>query len=98
MTRSTLLFSTDETIQEYYLNVRHMGSKDREMQLLKSASSILPILTKAEKWLVIKKDPTYSFFWLMYLLNGLASIEVFWHGDIPGREVIQQALVYNPTF
>lgn len=98
MTRSTLLFSTDETIREYYQNVRHMGSSDREMQLLKVTTGILSILTKAEKWLVVKHDPIYSFLWLMFLMNGLAQIEVLWNYAVPGREVIQQALIHNPAF
>ena len=98
MARSTLLFSTDETIREYYQNVRHIGSRDREMQLLRATTNILPVLTKAEKWLTVKHDPIYSFLWLMFLINGLAQIEVLWHHDVPGREVILQALSYNPTF
>ncbi|MBO0780768.1 MAG: nucleotidyltransferase domain-containing protein [Ktedonobacteraceae bacterium] len=98
MARSTLLFSTDETIQEYYQHVHHVGSRDREMQMLNAAARVLPVLTKAEKWLVVKRDPIYSFHWFIFLIDSLATIEVLWHADVPGREVIQQALSYNPDF
>ncbi len=96
--RSTLLFSSDETINEYYHNLHHVGSRDRDYQLLKVASYVVPMLTKSEKWLFVKKDPAYSFLWLMFLMDGLATIEVLFHNDVAGREVIKQALAYNPTF
>src|SRR6266700_396655 len=98
MARSTLLFSTDDTLQAYYENVRHVGSRDREMQMLRATASVIPLLTKAEKWLVVKNDPTYSFLYVMLLVYQLSEVEVLWHANVPGREVIQQALVYNPDF
>jgi hypothetical protein len=98
MARSTLLFSTDESIQEYYENVHHVGSRDREMLMLRAAMSVISLLTKAEKWLIVKNDLIYSFVYILHLMHPLAEIEVLWHADVPGREVIQQALVYNPDF
>jgi hypothetical protein len=96
--RSTLLFSRDETISEYYENVNRVGARDRELQLLVKGSWVLAQLTKAEKWLVVKKDPAYSFLWLMYAVTDLANIEVILHNEVPGREVIHQALTLNPEF
>jgi len=98
LARSTLLFSTDETLQAYYENVRHIGSRDREMQMLTALNPVLSLLTKAEKWLVVKNDPIYSFLYMMNLITFLANVEVLWHADVPGREVIQQAITYNPEF
>lgn len=98
LARSTLLFSTDETLQAYYENVRHVGSRDREMQMLTALNPVLSLLTKAEKWLVVKNDPIYSFLYMMNLITFLANVEVLWHADVPGREVIQQATSYNPEF
>ena len=42
--KSTLLFSTDETISEYYQNVQRLGARDRQLQLLRAASDVLPVL------------------------------------------------------
>lgn len=98
LSRSTLLFATDESIRDYYENVYHVGSRDREMQLLRVATYTLPALTKAEKWLEVKHDPIYSFLWIMYVVNSLATLEVLYHADVPGREVIWQAMAYNPGF
>jgi len=96
--KSTLLFATDETIAEYYANIQRLGARDRELQLLKAGSEVLPILAKAEKWLYVKRDPAYSFLWLMYMVAGLATIEVIAAGEITGREVVQQAMRHNPAF
>lgn len=98
MARSTLLFSTDESIQQYYENIQHVGSRDREIQILRAATGIINPLTKAEKWLVVKNDPIYSFTYILHIVRILAEIEVLWHGDTPGREVVQQALAFNPAF
>lgn len=98
LARSRLLFSTDDTLKEYYENIRHVGSRDREIQMLRSAFHVTSQLTKAEKWLVVKNDPLYCFLYVMRIVYDLAGIEVLWHSDIPGREVIQQALAYNPVF
>ena len=96
--KSTLLFSTDETISEYYQNVQHLGARDRQLMLLRAGCDVLPSLAKAEKWLYVKNDPAYSFLWLMYVVRELAEIEVLAAGEVTTREVIQQALKHNPAF
>ena len=96
--KSRLLFTRDETLRELYENKDHLGSRDREVQLLRAGTGVLPPLMKAEKWFHVKKDLNYSFLWVMKLVEGLAQIEVFLKGEIAGREVIQQALRLNPSF
>lgn len=96
--KSTLLFSLDPSLAEYYRNLARVGAADRERGLLLSALDVLPLLTKAEKWLYHKHDPAYSFLWLMYLVTGLARIEVLLQHEVPGREVVQQAMKHNPAF
>lgn len=94
--KSKLLFSRDPSIQELYENVHTLGSRDQQVQVLRAATNVLPILYKAEKWLVVKKDPDYSFLWIMHCVETLARVEVYLDGQIAGREVIQQALAINP--
>lgn len=94
---STLLFTHDDTIREYYLNVKKLGSHDRQMRLMKAGSSVLYTLAKAEKWLYTRKDVSYSFLWLMHTVGELATIEVLLHDEVTSREVIQQAIKVNPA-
>ncbi|MBM3215039.1 nucleotidyltransferase domain-containing protein [Candidatus Poribacteria bacterium] len=94
--RSTLLYSIDPTLADYYRDAMQLGAHDRETGMLQAATWMLPVLIKAEKWLYVKRDPEYSFLWLMHAIESLARIEVLGAGGIPGREVIHQALKVNP--
>lgn len=96
--KGSLLFSRDETIRDLFEKRDQLGARDREIQLLRAGSSVLPALVKAEKWFHVKQDLDYSFLWIMRCLDGLATIEVLMHGEMTGREVIQQALPHNPEF
>jgi predicted nucleotidyltransferase len=94
--QSRLLFTRDETIRELYENVQRLGAKDREVQLLRAGTGVLPCLYKAQKWFHAKNDLDYTFLWIMYCVSELARIEVFLNHQVAGREVIQQALDLNP--
>ena len=96
--RSTLLFSKDESIAAWYKDVEHIGSRDRDYQLLGRSISVLATLAKAQKWYHIRKDYNYSFLWLLNVADQLASIECILNGQAPGREVIHQALSFNADF
>lgn len=93
-----LLFSKDESITAWYSESNQIGERDQAYQLLAAASGVPALLDKAEKWLYVKDDPEYSFVWILYVVNSLARIEVIWNGEAPGREVIHQAMRYNPAF
>lgn len=96
--KSTLLFSHDESIVDLYQNVHHIGERDREIQLLEAATMVLPALAKIEKWLVVKKDVNYCFVYFVGAIMILAKVEALLHGEIISREVIHQALRLNPDF
>ena len=96
--KATLLFSRDPSIETWFKNHQKVGTRDRQYQSMLLACNAVGSLTKAEKWYTIKKDYHYSFVWIIYTLNSLAQIEVLSHGEVPTREVIQQALARNPDF
>lgn len=95
---STLLYTSDDTIRTYYQDIKSVGTFDRQMRLLTAGASAVVQLAKAEKWLYVRKDVTYSFLWIIYTLRSLAEIEVLSNSVVPGREVIPQALKLNPAF
>lgn len=96
--KSTLLYTTDDSLRDYYADITRLGAADRDIALLAVAGGTVPMLTKAEKWLYAKNDPAYSYLWVMYMLSSLAQIEVLLNNEITGREVVQQAVKYNPAF
>jgi hypothetical protein len=94
----TLLFTRDDSIEELFESRHHLGARDREIQLLRAGSWAIAPITKAEKWLYVKNDVAYSFFWIMKSIDSLATIEVLMAGEVTGREVVLQALKHNPEF
>ena len=98
---STLLFSHDATIQEWYdknANLDNIGERDKQLQLLNVIASTLPSLIYAEKQFYVNKDCLTSFLSILNVVQGLARLEVLLNNEIPAREVIQPALRYNPDF
>ncbi len=98
---STLLFSRDDSIQEWYdknANRDNIGERDKQFQLLNVITSTLPSLIYAEKQFYVNKDILTAFLSLLNVVQGLARIEVLLNNEIPAREVIQPALRYNPDF
>ncbi|MCZ6679210.1 MAG: hypothetical protein O7E52_18425 [Candidatus Poribacteria bacterium] len=98
--RSTLLFTHDESIKDWYqnANLHHIGARDMALQLLTVTTELLPTLTYAEKQFYVNKDLNYSFLSILRTVEGLARVEVILNDEVPSREVIQPALKYNPDF
>ncbi len=96
--RGQLLFTRDEALEELWANRRHFGERDREISLLLAAITPIACLPKAKKWLFARNNPHYSFVWILSGLNGLAKIETILAGELPGREVLAQALRHNAPF
>ncbi|MFX1536509.1 MAG: hypothetical protein ACFFDI_20020 [Promethearchaeota archaeon] len=96
--KSTLLFTKDETIKEYYDYINHVGERDKELQLMQYYTFSYYLLTKAEKNLYIKNDPNLSYYFIARAVTELAKLEVVINGQIPLRDVINQALAINPSF
>ncbi|MEZ4622261.1 MAG: nucleotidyltransferase domain-containing protein [Caldilineaceae bacterium] len=92
-----LLLCKDESIATWFAESNRIGDRDREYQLLAAVSAVPALLDKVEKWLYVKQDPQYSVVWLLNVANSLACAETIWQGEAPGREVLDQALRYNPT-
>ena len=98
---STLLFSRDASIQEWYdknANLNNIGDRDKQFQLLNVVAGTLPNLIYAEKQFYVNKDCLTCFLTLLNVVQELARIEVLLNDEIPAREVIQPALRYNPDF
>ncbi|GMK37206.1 hypothetical protein PCCS19_02590 [Paenibacillus sp. CCS19] len=96
--KSRLVYCKDEAVRDIYERMSKVGDRDREIHLLLIASMAIVYLEKAEKWVAVKHDPTYSFVFMLKIVEQLAQLEVVLNHDIPTREVIHQALRYNPEF
>ena len=98
MARGRLLYSHDETIADLCARLNEIGERDKQVQLLKAATSALPAVYKAHKWFTTRGDLDYTALWILYAATPLAQVEVIAAGLLVDREVIQQAMKVNPVF
>lgn len=98
LAKGNLLYTHDETIARLCANLHGIGERDRQIQLLVSATSALPSVYKAHKWLLTRGDLNYTALWILYAANSLARTEVIAAGLLADREVMPQAMKLNPAF
>jgi len=97
LAKGRLLYTHDETIARLCESLHELGARDREIQLLRSATGALPAVYKAHKWFLTRGDLDYTALWILYAATSLAEIEVIGAGMVADREVIPQALKLNPS-
>jgi hypothetical protein len=98
LTKGRLLYTHDETIADLCESLREIGERDNQLQLLAAATSALPPIYKAHKWLVTRADLDYTALWILYAATPLAEVEVISAHELVDREVIPQAMKLNPDF
>src|SRR5437868_3674092 len=98
LAKGRLLYTHDETIATLSERLHTMGDRDRQLQLLRAGTEVLPLLYKARKWFITRKDVDYTALWILYAATPLARVEVIAAGQLADREVIPQAMTLNPAF
>jgi hypothetical protein len=94
--KSTLLFTKDPTIEGLFEQIQRLGSRDTDLQLMRSGSHAAYGLYKARKWFVTRGDLELTAHWLLNSATPLAQIEAGLAGEVIGREVIPQGQRLNP--
>jgi predicted nucleotidyltransferase len=98
LAKGRLLYTHDQTIADLCARLVAIGDRDTELQLLRAATSALPLIDKAHKWLLTRGDLDYTALWILYAATPLARIEVIGARLLADREVIPQAMKLNPAF
>jgi hypothetical protein len=97
LAKGRLLFTHDDTIGDLLDRLHDLGARDARLQQLRAATSALPAIDKAHKWLITRGDLDYAALWILYAATSLACIEVIGAGEILDREAIPRALKLNPA-
>ena len=97
LAKGRLLYTHDPTIADLCAGLAGIGERDRQLQLLRAATNVLPPLDKAHKWFVTRGDLDYTALWILYAATPLAEVEVIGAGLLADREVIPQAQKLNPA-
>lgn len=98
LAKGRLLYTHDETIAALCEQLRTIGGRDNQLQLLSAATSAVGSIYKAHKWLLTRGDLDYTALWILYAATPLAKIEVLSARLLVDREVIPQAMKLNPEF
>lgn len=98
LAKGRLLYTHDESIADLCARLHEIGERDTQLQLLLAATSALPPIYKAHKWMLTRGDLDYTSLWILYAATSLAKIEVIGRRLLADREVIPQALKLNPVF
>jgi hypothetical protein len=98
LAKGRLLYTHDQTIADLCARLHEIGARDTEVQLLRAATSALPLIDKAHKWFTTRGDLDYTALWILYAATPLAAVEVIGARLVADREVIPQALRLNPAF
>src|SRR4051812_3751564 len=98
LAKGRLLYTHDPTIEDLCARLHTIGERDTKLELLRAATSALPPIDKAHKWLVTRGDLDYTALWILYAATPLARVEVIGRGLLADREVLPQALALNPGF
>jgi predicted nucleotidyltransferase len=93
--KGKIVYTTDDSLYEYFEDIRKPGRDDIELSVLYAACEVLYLRDKAEKWLYVKKDPLYAQYYLLKAAEPLSRIEVCLAGEPPTRESIRRALEIN---
>jgi hypothetical protein len=97
LAKGRLIYTHDPTIEDLFARLASRGARDTAVQMLHAATSVLPPLYKARKWLETRGDFAYTALWTLYAAVPVARMEVIAAGLLPDREVIPQALQLNPA-
>jgi hypothetical protein len=98
LAKGRLLYTHDQTIADLCATLDQIGDRDIQVQLLRAATSAVPAIDKAHKWLATRRDLDYTALWILYAATPLARIQVIGARLVADREVIPQAMGLNPAF
>ncbi|MEP7001767.1 MAG: hypothetical protein ABI969_14870 [bacterium] len=97
LAKGRLLYTHDDSIADLCARLGEIGARDTQVQLLNAATSALPPLYKAHKWMITRADLDYTALWILYTATPLARIAVIEACQLADREVIPQAMKLNPV-
>ena len=66
LAKGRLLYTHDETIADLCAGLSQIGDRDRQLQLLRAATSAIPPLYKAHKWMITRGDLDYAALWILH--------------------------------
>lgn len=95
--KGKILYTTDESLYEYFEDLRKLGSDDIAMSAFFSAAGLVHQYNKCQKWLIARNDPLYAQYFLLMAAEYIAHMEQCLRGEPASRESIQKATAHDPA-
>lgn len=94
--KGKMVYSTDDSLIEYFEDLKKVGSDDIALSALHIASQLVFLREKSQKWLTVRKDLLYAQYFLLKAAEAVAHMELCIRGETISREAIQRAIIVNP--
>ncbi len=94
--KGNIVYSTEESLYEYFEEFKRFGKDDLEENVFFLACELVNYYEKCLKWLKVKEDPLYAQYYLLKAAESISRIEICLAGEIPTREAIVKASFINP--
>ena len=94
--KGKIVYSTDDSLYEYFEDLKKMGSDDIALSVFSIACWLVHVRDKCQKWLTVRKDPLYAQYFLLRAAELIANMELCLKGQPASRESIQKGLAINP--
>jgi uncharacterized protein len=94
--KGKIVYSTDESLYEYFEELKKIGSDDIALSAFFRACMLVSNYDKCQKWLKARKDPMYAQYYLLKSAEIIADLELCFNGEPSSRESIQKAVKLNP--
>lgn len=95
--KANIVYSTDESLYNYFEEFKRIGQDDLEENVFFLACELVHYHDKCLKWIQVKEDPLYAQYYLLKAAEVISRTEVCLSGEIPTREAIVKASSINPT-
>lgn len=94
--KGKIVYTTDESLYEYFEDLKNIGSDDMALSSLYIACELVSIQEKCQKWVTFRKDPIYAQYFLLKAAEAISNMELCLNRLPSSREAIQKALEINP--
>lgn len=94
--KGRMVYSSDDSLYDYFEEFKQMGSHDIALCLLGNACELVGLWHKCEKWLTVRKDLLYAQFFLLKAADLIANMELCAQGEPPIRESVLKIFEDSP--
>ncbi|WP_151736214.1 nucleotidyltransferase [Paenibacillus tengchongensis] len=94
--KGRIVYSTDDSLYEYFEEFKQLGSRDISLTLLTIGAELVDVWHKCQKWMLVRKNPLYAQYFLLKAADLIAAMELCASGEPPIRESVLTVLEHSP--